>query len=289
LLLPAVQTAREAARRMQCANNFKQVGLAVHSYISSKGFLPPGEFLGNYCGVPGTTYGMGWLVFTLPYLDQSAVYDHFDFRMQYYDPPNSDMQAGGATIPAYLCPSDSQADPLVNFTGSINRPGRNPLEDLGRTNIVGMSDSINSSCPPTYYAPRMDADGVFMNYRIIRIEEITDGTSNTLLAGEVTGGMTGSFTGKNWIISAIADFSQGINGAYSMPGDGTPFTWPASTGGPHSGFSSYHSGGCNFAVADGSCCFLSQDTDQKVLAALATRAGVDSLGAADKVILSGPP
>jgi type II secretory pathway pseudopilin PulG len=290
LLLPAVQAAREAARRMQCANNFKQVGLAVHNYVGVRGVLPTCMFLSGYCGAPssGTNAINGsWTSFILPYMEQGAIYDQIRFDKHFHDPLN--WTPYGTTIPAYLCPSDPQADPLVNFTGSITRPGRSPLEDLGRTNIVGVGDSLDYTCAPDHYAPRTDGDGVFMNYTTIRLEDITDGTSNTLLAGEVTGDATGSFNAATWVLETVADMGLGINGAYTIPGDGRPWTWPGTTGGPHSGFSSYHRGGCYFGMVDGSASFLSQNINQNVLAALATRAGKSSAGIPDKVLVSGPP
>jgi prepilin-type N-terminal cleavage/methylation domain-containing protein/prepilin-type processing-associated H-X9-DG protein len=287
LLLPAVQAAREAARRMRCANNFKQVALAVHGYASARGSLPTGLFLAGYCGAPGSVVGTGWAVFILPYLEQSAIYDHFDFRKAFSVAPNSDMEAGGATISAYLCPSDPQSDTLVNYTTSITRPGRDPNEDLGRTNILGVSDSVDFTCGG--YAPRTDGDGVFMNHKTIRLEDMTDGTSNTLLVGEATGDGDRSFNGPTWVLQAVTDTVLGINGPYTMPGDGTPWRWPGPSGGGHSGFSSYHPGGCQFALADGSVSFLSQSIGRKVLAAMTTRAGVSSTNVADEVIIAGPP
>lgn len=292
LLLPAVQAAREAARRLQCANKVKQVGLAVHNYASATGVLPMGMYLSGLCNAPSTpsnpTYaGTGWMVFILPYMEQSAIFDHFDFSLHFYDPPNVDMQAVGATIGAYLCPSESQDDPLVNFTSNITRPGMDPREDLGRTNIVGVGDSLDHTCDGYY--PRIDGDGLFVNYTTIRIADISDGTSNTLMAGEVTGDATGTFNAHTWVLWAIAETALGINGPYTMPGDGTPFRWSSGTGNPRSGFSSYHPGGCNFVLADGSVSFLSENLDQDVLSALTTRASTRSDGVRDKVIVSGPP
>lgn len=288
LLLPAVQAAREAARRVNCSNNFKQVGLAVHNYVSAYDTLPTGVFLGGVCDIPVYTRGVGWGVFILPYLEKSAIFDHFDFHAaRYSSPPNSDMEAGGATISAYLCPSDPQADPLVEYTAGITRPGRDPKEDLGRTNIAGVTDSVDYTCDGYY--PRSDGDGLFLNHTTIRIEDIRDGTSNTLLAGEVSGDATGTFNAHNWVLEAMADTALGINGLYTLAGDGTPFRWPPSDGGPHSGFSSHHPGGCHFVLADGSVSFLSQNTAQKVLSALTTRAGKSSLGVPDQVLVSGPP
>jgi prepilin-type processing-associated H-X9-DG protein len=291
LLLPAVQAAREAARKAQCANHLRQIALATHNYAGVQGALPVGVFIGGVCNAPGHS-GMGWMAFILSHLEQSGVYGRFDFTKGPSEAPNNAILATGATIATYLCPSDPQTDPRVDYTGASfpdRDPANNGHDDYGRTNYVGVTDGLDFTCGTEHYYPRRDGDGVFMNWTTIRLEDVTDGTSNTLLAGEVTGDATGTFNAHNWVVQAISDVGNGINGQYTMPGDGHPYVWPASKAGPHSGFSSYHPGGSHFALADGSVAFISQNVDQNVLAALATRAGVSSTGIPDKVLVSGAP
>ena len=115
LLLPAVQAAREAARRMQCANNFKQVGIGMHGYSNAIGTFPMGVAVWDTpstCSAspdPANSYypGFGWAAFLLPYVEHAATYDRFRFYVPNYSyPPN--FQAGATFIATYLCPSDAQ-------------------------------------------------------------------------------------------------------------------------------------------------------------------------------------
>ena len=267
MLLPAVQAAREAARRSQCANNFRQVGVAMHNYLSVHTVFPPATFHreNGRCGSSEIYYGYSWSSFILAYLEQGTSYDSFDFTQTYWYGAENES-AGGQTIPVYLCPSDPQRDELVSVTGMINRPGRDPREDIGRTNMDAVADSRDWTCDGLWM--REDGDGVLYNYSDTRVADITDGTSNTLLVGEITGWTSGSYAAHNFVTWNLADTSLGINGPYSRPGGTQDFYYR------QSGFSSYHAGsGCHFVFADGSTHFLNQDIDQNVLTALTTRTG----------------
>ena len=286
LLLPAVQAAREAARRLQCSNNFKQIGLALHNYESARGTFPQGELTSEVgaCGWTKQYYGCGWGVMILPYLELRNVYDHFDFNKYYNVAPNSDLTAGGTSLKAYQCPSDPQLDPLVFASGSIDQPGMNPLEDLGRSNMAGVADSKDWSCSHDGNWTTSNGDGVLYNFSATRIADIRDGTSNTLAVGETAGSYTGSFYGTEFVVYTVSDTSVGINGPNTIPGGGTFHYYGA-------GFSSYHPGGCHFLLCDGSVQFLSQNIDQRILTALTTRDGanIHSTNFPDQVIVSGPP
>lgn len=304
LLLPAVQRAREAARRTQCQNKFKQVGLALHNYASANGHFPAAvhhtadSCTGHKAGNHDTDWGIGtWSVAILPQLEEQSTYDQFDFKLAYNAPPNtmptqtSDNGTGHA-IKSYLCPSDSTEADLVNVTGSINRDGRDPREDVGRSNMCAVSDSIDWGCGNKSW-PRTDRttsdnaspiegsryapNGVLYGHSKTTFARIQDGSSKTLLVGEVTGaeGIPGAeFSAHNWVVWALLDMREGINGPGSLPKGATSWTKKGST------FSSYHTGGCYFAMADGSTQFLNEDTDLHILQALASRDGeeiIDSL------------
>ena len=121
------------------------------------------------------------------------------------------------------------------------------------------------------------ANGVMYNHSRTRVAHIVDGTSGTLLVGEITGWEPGSFTGTNtvgkfWISWNADDTSAGINGPFSLPGGSDKFYFR------DGGFSSFHVGGCHFTFADGSVHFLSENMDQAVLAALTTRNDGDIVG-----------
>ena len=268
LLLPAVQAAREAARRMQCANNFKQVGLALHNYHSALNSFPMGlnMWRAGMCATPNVTnsyYGVGWAAVILPYLEQGTIYDAMDFRkQQYWSEPN--FAAGGNFIPAYLCPSDPQGAELINVADGISNGASEP-EDLAKTNMAGVADSVNWGCGP-YPWPLADRNGIFYDRSKVKIAHIIDGTSNTLMVGEVVGGGRGSNRGSFWVTWDILHTYNGINYPLrsSLPFDALDQAV--------NGFASHHPGGCHFLLADGSVHSLAETIDQNVLAALTTRA-----------------
>ena len=288
LLLPAVQAAREAARRMQCGNNFKQVGVALHNYHAAHECFPPGWIRLDAgepaaCG-PTTTSsynGWGWGCFILPYMEQEGIYSMIDFGAAgaWYGPPAQNLAASQTKISGYLCPSDVQEGELV-LVYDTQVPSAAPRQ----TNMTGVSDSVTWSCPDPVAGPWGKqypvCNGVFGERRGCQISEIRDGTSNTLMVGENTGGGKGTNLGYFWASWDVADTSNGINGFLSVPGGGK---W--TTAGQNAGFSSWHSGGCNFLLCDGSVSFVSQNIGTASLAALTTRDGA----AVDKVLLSGPP
>ena len=153
LLLPAVQAAREAARKMHCANNFKQVGLALHGYHSAKDCLPPGMFDPRLkANAPGY---WGWSTYILPFLEQQAVYDMFSFNRpnDYYQggANNSNNTAQMILVTAYICPSDSTGGSLVYSSGDTHSD-RNKDEDSRMTNMCGVADSV--SCFDSNFLPR---------------------------------------------------------------------------------------------------------------------------------------
>ena len=286
LLLPAVQAAREAARRMQCANYFRQVGLGMHNYHAAFKSFPPGLLMWTTstpaaCGyTPMDRYygGFSWSVFILPYIEQQQVYEMIDFiqadspsyGFSYFEPENpahpgkNTRKAAETLIPTYLCPSDPQGGELVSCCGwdSPNTP-----EDVRQTNMAGVSDSEDHSCDGTWPLQLNVADGMMAERQPCRIRDVIDGTSNTLMIGEVTGGGPGSYVSRFWISWNVVDTGYGINGPFTVPGGGTL------TNHHRTDLSSYHPGGCNFALGDGSVHFLSENIDQLTLAALATRAG----------------
>ena len=135
-----------------------------------------------------------------------------------------------------------------------------------RTSTQPISDPILGS--------RLTPNGVLYGHSGTRIAQITDGTSNTLLVGEVTGayGLAGGdFAAKNWVVWTLTDTSRGINGQGSVPSGSTTWSFKRLP------FSSYHSGGCHFAFCDGSAHFLNEDIDQFVLEALASRNGGEAV------------
>jgi prepilin-type N-terminal cleavage/methylation domain-containing protein len=278
LLLPAVQAAREAARKTQCMNNFKQVGLALHLYHQEKGRFPPGMFdKRTIATAPGW---FGWATYLLPFIELQGFYDQIDFTC-------ADSRAWGYAartscknyitsaqfIGCYQCPSDPQCNSWVMVSGGYQY-GPNPNDDAGYTSMCAVSNSTmcfyqepstGNWCPKLY----TQVDGIFGGNGSYKFNEIKDGTSNTLMIGEFCGAGLGTNIGALWACNNIMHTGNGINGGTTIIGGTYPTSFYLS------GFGSYHPGGCHFTMADASVQFLSQHISAKVLAALTTRAKDD--------------
>ncbi len=272
LLLPAVQAAREAARRTQCANNLKQVGLALHNHASAKKTFPKGVEIwrGDHpCSMPSgiTTekIGFSWSVWILPYLELSPSYQRLDHNARYYQ--GSNFIVGAESISNYLCPSDPEGFELVNVVDGVKN-GAVEEQDLAKTNLLGVADSENCTCDGSF--PKLNGDGILFNYRALRFRDITDGTSKTLIVGEVIGHSQVTYSSAFWNSWSITDTRNGLNNPRRIP---TVTPWDFNNG----GFASYHPGGCHFAYADGSVHFLNETIAQNVLRSLTTRNGVSSV------------
>lgn len=280
LLLPAVQAAREAARRGQCANHLHQIGVAMHNYHSTHGMLP--FACGNWNSVPRTGT---WAAFLLPYLEQQAVYDQFDFNVEMRDPKNA--QVVQSIIPTYICPSDPEAATPV-FT---NRYPHNPNPAFGLWYPVSIGPTFMDGCPfcpggkrpwqctdPDVFCcqgcnfgssgPPGNSVGMFGRYAMkIRLEYVKDGTSNTIMAGETLPGhckFMGAFA-PNFCVSGTSIPLNIMEDDRKMS---VTETWYISCG-----FKSKHPGGANFIMGDASVHFFAESIDYKLYNALGTREG----------------
>jgi prepilin-type N-terminal cleavage/methylation domain-containing protein/prepilin-type processing-associated H-X9-DG protein len=181
LLLPAVQAAREAARKMQCGNNVKQVALALHNYHAMHQTFPPGYRLEQNLWAPNC---WSWCVRIWPYMEQQALFDQIDWsQWSLVAPTTRAMDAVyKTTLSAYLCPSDPTATVPWN-RGSY-------CHDYGTG--FGPSERSRISYAGNFGRGQLEAnlrvDGVFHAYRLKGIRDITDGTSNTLLVSEIIPG-----------------------------------------------------------------------------------------------------
>jgi prepilin-type N-terminal cleavage/methylation domain-containing protein/prepilin-type processing-associated H-X9-DG protein len=167
LLLPAVQAAREAARRMQCTNNLKQLGLALANYEGVEGVLPPSVVVARN----GTAFwSNGWSINgrLLPYLEKSATFNAINFTLNYSAPDNTTI--GQLTIAGYGCPSEVRPQPKQTTTGQYGVANYN--WNVGDWYVFGGIGAAGSR-------------GVFGANRCRRLSELTDGTSNTVIASEV--------------------------------------------------------------------------------------------------------
>ncbi|QDT65393.1 DUF1559 domain-containing protein [Calycomorphotria hydatis] len=210
LLLPAVQQAREAARRSQCKNNLKQLGLALHNYHDAHNIFPRGNFekANTNCGYGGYSYtGISAHTMLLPYVEQTAVYNEFDFNQAFDQSPNRDAKT--ARITTFLCPSD--LDRIPNGTSRNLGPGNNYVLS-GGANIWWFTNGCGYPDPTP---AQIDHQNGMFNYRVnVRMRDVTDGTSNVIAASEHIKG-----NGLGW---TAADYEEGstIRGA-AKPG-GTP-------------------------------------------------------------------
>ena len=263
LLLPAVQAAREAARRMQCSNNLKQIGLALHNYESSHKKFPVGSWQSNFIGP---------LVGILPYLEQGNNYQQWDFSKNYTDPFNAVVSA--QRIDTYLCPT-------------MTLPREVPLVAARETG--GPSSYLLCEGTDDYMA---SADGVFglqwpsFGYTNPnrRFSDITDGTSNTMFAGETCY----NYKDYLWTSTTPAPFAGTVKHGIARWVVGYPAISLGTTLKPFNvhtsaalgGFASMHAGrGGNFLFGDGSVHFKSQSIDVVTYNASATRAGGELVGA----------
>lgn len=164
LLLPAVQAAREAARRMQCTNNLKQLGLATHNYLSAHSRLP-------LC-LNGTTKPLSVHAYLLPFLEQIPLYNQVDFKTSWNSPTNA--VAMGTSVQTFNCPSEPSS------TLPVGRAGTNYRANQGSQLMYNKPPTVTSD--PNYGMPA--PNGIFISDRSLRVGEILDGLSNTAAFSE---------------------------------------------------------------------------------------------------------
>ncbi len=280
LLLPAVQAAREAARRSQCLNNFKQVGVGMHNYLAAKGVFPDGSNMwttGVPCSMPlgkKTAFiGFSWGAYLLPYVEQTSVAQRFDYKEASGNgyAAGSNFAASGSKVETYLCPSDPQDYELVGCCSDVQN-GAGESEDMAKTNMAGVADSKSWQCEWAGFGPSgwttPLGNGVLFGYSRTSPKHITDGLSNTLLVGEVVGYERGSNAAYWWSAWNVLDTANGLNLPIRIPPRGL-FEQT------ETGFASYHPGAVHFVFCDGSAMPINESVDQAVLAAMTTRAAED--------------
>jgi type II secretory pathway pseudopilin PulG len=261
LLLPAVQAAREAARRVSCANNMKQIGVALLAYHNSRRTFPSGCELTEISRAPRTS---GWHVNILPFIEQGKIEDTIGGTAS-GTPINT---VTGIAPPVYICPSAVDTWVIYQKTQTTNY--------LGVTGACLISRTAGD--PDTTHCGFCCTDGIFYPTSRTRIRDITDGTSNTLAVGEKTyvrrlwfdgawweadpDGYLCSYSAKNIRVCPI-NANPGVVGYYQYEPDPPP--------GAVFGllfndimFGSNHPGGAHFVMADGSVHFLPDDIDWHV-------------------------
>ena len=285
LLLPAVQAAREAARRCQCLNNMMQIGIALKSYENAFETLPPGVVnpTGPIVDAPNG-YHYGWITQILPYLDARPVYRKLDFAADLYAPQNASARA--VMLGTLLCPSFPGA---TRSNTGLMPPG--PL-DPALTNYAGCHNDVESP---------IDAknNGVFFLNSRIRYEDVEDGTSCTIYFGEKipdaaelgwASGTRSTLRNTGSIVNAKTP-PPPFPGLPSTPADlsgADEATGGTAKGGSKvvgeaikpvvGGFGSRHPGGANIGMGDGSVRYLKNSIHTSVLAKLGNRADGETIG-----------
>jgi len=280
LLLPAVQAAREAARKSQCTNSLKQIGLALAGYESAVGCYPPGrigcESSATPCGgAPASRVGTSALVMILPRLEQQSLYDKFDFRdgpwtyNTTWVAPNA--EAIGTSVPVYLCPSDtsrrySQQPKIGTF-----------YDTLGNRAATGSYALCSGSLgPPLSDTAKFDNNGVFYHLRAHLNRDISDGLSRTIFGGEVIAGDT-SESSNIWSRAVrMQDCERTTRNPLNTP-PGAPEYFTEYSMKVNAAFASKHPTGGNFVFGDGHVTFIVDNIDLLTYRYLSTRRGGETI------------
>ena len=263
LLLPAVQSAREAARRAQCMNNVRQIGLAVTNYESAMKRFPSGWVDWRQSTQPGWSVSQA----LLPYMEQSNISNRLDTNF----PIDASVNAPylQTVVPSFLCPSDPGlsifelgADTGVDEDAEEGQPGRNidlgpKLFQIAKSNYVGVFGTLEIDDVP------YRGDGVFFGNSNIRMRDMVDGVSNTIIYGE-RGSKLGGSLWHGYVSGAAGASARFL---------GTTDHVPNSPVGHFDDFSSYHTGGTHFIFGDCSTKLISNNIDLGIYQSLATRAG----------------
>lgn len=271
LLLPAVQKVREAAARMKCQNNLKQLGLAMHNYHDSQGTLPPGADVSN----PGTTSNntwcttgnvfAPWTVYVLPYIEQDNLFKQFTLKVRFNDtgfamiaPNNTSAQQ--VPVRTFQCPSDSRisTSPLLSSYTGVQGGG------VGYSGTTPPNPGACSSSGCSTLGERMFyVNGMLYFGSKLTLLDAKDGTSNVFLIGESRYGNYG------WTVSGKTDscgFQPNLGATQDainlFPGQGVHVS---------RGFSSDHTNGANFVSLDGSVHFINQSIDLATYQSLGQR------------------
>ena len=269
LLLPAVQAAREAARRARCANNLRQIGLAALNYESAAGTLPSGSYGASMAEPPNQTFGLSAFVRMMPYAEGQPAFDAANFSVAAASPENATVGAAG---PAFLwCPSDSYAAEAQPFESDYETPPSTGL--FQRYTSYGGNQGVWSldvlPINPAYARQVASMNGVVFTSSTVRLADVTDGTSQTLLFGELPHGAlpTGRTSFHWWNLGYTADTL--VEAFYPLNAQikGVPWIPTRNVNAPGSFehiamiVGSFHPGGANVGLCDGSVRFV-KDTIQ---------------------------
>lgn len=280
MLLPAVQQVRAAARRTECQNNLRQIGLAVLNYESANSKFPPGQTWTELDGDPDRL-DYSWMALILPQIEAGNIYDGINFELPYTNPVN--LISAGETVPAYLCPSTALEDSdrtenvILDFAGVEDGPPIPEGVDLGCTDYMGIAGPKQSNVNPATGEDYERQHGIIIGTKGLTNEDrilvppsvtfakITDGSSNTMMVTECSGRGTEDedndpngawISGKN-----ITHINKTVNSEKAGRSWNDELIF------------SQHFGGANGLRADGSVHFVSAELAEEPLLSLCSRDG----------------
>jgi len=277
LLLPAVQAARAAARRTQCSNNLRQIGLGMLNYESANGHFPAGQKR-----VTQTAPAMAWSSFFLPFIEESAIHDRLDFKQPLTAEVN--WAATAEQIPSYLCPSTARRSVLRTADDRIGDMNQNESVDRDLGEGMACIDYLGISGPGKNIR-RSDGEkygrnlGVLISLkeypagtkepRKIKTQHIVDGMSKTIIVAECSG--RGAYKDGQWELDGAWAAGENVS-ALKLTINPTPAdNWDAEE------IFSDHPGGAHMLFCDGAVKFASEEVPMEILAAIATRNGEEGI------------
>ena len=279
LLLPAVQQVREAARKSQCQDHLHNIAITLHSYEGNHKRFPQG-FIDRY---PGNSYigdsGWAWAAMLLPQLEQKPLFDRIDFNFRPYSQSGSwgtistqaNTEVSATPLDIFSCPSDTK--PETRPMNAANPGGTDALAITSYVGSVGSFDgdlSADDTASNRVTTPDRNNGWLVVN-KCIRFADVTDGSSNCFLVGEVcyqplVGGdgsdrqfIYGSITTAGGPVSGNGGANQ--NGGWLHLRSARKKLNAPPSGGPHRAFHSRHPGGAQFAMGDGKVAFISENID----------------------------
>jgi prepilin-type N-terminal cleavage/methylation domain-containing protein/prepilin-type processing-associated H-X9-DG protein len=272
LLLPAVQKVREAASRLRCKNNMKQIALALHNFHDRHGHFPPG-----YTAAPthadGTGPGWGWAAYLLPDLEQDNLFRQIDFTQPVTATKHDAVRQ--VNVPFLRCPSDPRQEPIQLSEFTVPAGLRTPLARSNYVACYGNTPFLGEQ--PAVLTTHLVLDGIggkgmFFRNSKVRIADITDGTSHTLAVGEKSAAKTmaswvGVIPGAKWAsandVAAFGGVPSNLPAAMAL-GHACRQHPPSADAGLAEDFSSPHVNGVNVVFADGSVHAISAGISMKV-------------------------
>jgi prepilin-type N-terminal cleavage/methylation domain-containing protein/prepilin-type processing-associated H-X9-DG protein len=274
LLLPAVQSARESGLRTQCANQIRQIGLALQNYHDVKGSFPAGYTSNFNSAGDDTGPGWGWAAAILPFMESQYPFNVIQFNQNIESAANSSVRV--LPIKSYLCPSDHLLPTWTASTADSSGNAGSPICDVASASYVGVFGTGE---------PGVDGEGIFFRNSKVKIADITDGTSHTTMVGERSfqwcpSTWVGSVTNASMILppGSAARAGEWAAAGFVLGHTSEGIGGPGSTGAEVNGFASRHFGGANFTFADAHVDFLATSMDHQIYMALSTRAGGEIVG-----------